>query len=81
MFEGRLTRLDNFTGLGLDKQLPVVQVSENKLEATKGLSEVQGVLVEEVISLSLELGMLLLLEDEDNVSSDSIGLHKAQVGQ
>lgn len=70
-----LTRLDNFTRVGFDEQLPAVQMSEHNLEATKGLGEGQGVLVEEVIALSLELGMLLLLKDEDYVASDGIRLY------
>jgi hypothetical protein len=56
-----LTRLDDFTRVGLDEQLPAVQMSKNILEATKGFSEGQGMLIEEVIALSLELGVLLLL--------------------
>jgi hypothetical protein len=60
--------------------LSVIQVSQNKLEATKRLSEGQGVLVEEVITLSLELGMLLLLEHKNDVSSHSIRLHIRKIG-
>jgi hypothetical protein len=50
-------------------------VSENKLEATQRFSQGQCVLVEEVIALPLELGMLLLLENKDDISSDSVRLH------
>lgn len=47
---------------------------ENKLEPTESLSQRQCVLIKKVITLSLELGVILLLEDEYNVSSDSIRL-------
>jgi hypothetical protein len=77
---GSHTRLDNFTRIRFDEQLSVIQVSQNKLEATKRLSEGQGVLVEEVITLSLELGMLLLLEHKNDVSSHSIRLHIRKIG-
>ena len=56
-----LTRLDNFARIGLDEQLPAVQMSQNILEATQGFGEGQCVLIEEVVALPLELGMLLLL--------------------
>jgi hypothetical protein len=73
-----LTRFDNFTRVGLDEQLPAVQMSKNILEAAERFSEGQGMLIEEVIALSLELGVLLLLKDEDYVSSDRIRLHNKQ---
>jgi hypothetical protein len=69
------TRLHNFARVRFDQQLPVIQVSQNKLEATQRFSQGQCVLVEEVIALSLELGMLLLLENKDDISSGSIRLH------
>lgn len=79
--KGRLTRLDDFARVGLDEQLPAVQMSQNILEATQGLGQGQGVLVEEVIALPLEFGVLLLLEDKDYVSSDGIRLHTAQASR
>ena len=47
---------------------------KNKLEPTESLSQRQGVLIKEIIALSLEFGVILLLEDKYNVSSDSIRL-------
>jgi len=41
---------------------------QHKLEATKSLGKREGVLIEEVITLSLELGMILLLEHKNNVT-------------
>jgi hypothetical protein len=47
---------------------------KNKLEPAESLSQRQGVLIKEIIALSLEFGVILLLEDEYNVSGDSIRL-------
>ena len=51
-------------------------MGQNKLEAAERFSQGQSVLIEEVLALSFELGMLLLLEDKDDVSRDSIRLHR-----
>ena len=48
---------------------------KNKLEPTESLSQRQGVLIKEIIALSLEFGVILLLKDEYNVSGDSVRLH------
>lgn len=55
---------------------------DSKLESTESFSEGEGVFHEEIISLSLELGMFFLLKDKDNISSDTIRLDsdKKQVG-
>lgn len=70
-----LTRFDYFARVGLDEKLPAIQMSQNILEAAQCFGEGQGVLIEEVVALSLELGVLLLLEDKDYVSSEGIRLH------
>jgi hypothetical protein len=73
-----LTRLNNFTRVGLDEQLPAAQMSKNILEPAERFSEGQGMVIEEVIALYLEFGVLLMLKDKDYVSSDRIRLHKKQ---
>lgn len=47
---------------------------KNKLEPTESLCQRQGVLIKEIITLSLEFRVILQLEDKYNVSSDSIRL-------
>ena len=75
-WEGQiLTRLDNLPRVRLDEELPSIQMGQDEPEATKSLGETQSVFIEEVLTLSLELGMFFLLENKDYISSDCIRLH------
>ena len=49
-------------------------MGQDELEPTKSFSERYGMLIEEIIALSLELRVFLLLDDKYNVSSNSVRL-------
>lgn len=66
--------LDDFTGLALDHHLPSVQMLDNPLEAAKGLVQAEGLGNEEVGTLPLEGVVLLLLDDEVDVTGLHVGL-------
>lgn len=66
--------LDDFTGLALDHHLPSVQMLDNPLEAAKGLVEAECLGNEEVGTLPLEGVVLLLLDDEVDVTCLHVGL-------
>ena len=53
-------------------------MSQDKLEPTESFCKREGVLDKEIISLSLELWVLLLLNDEHYISSDCIRLFSNQ---
>ena len=69
-----VTWLDNLPGTGFDEKLPFVQMGQDKLEPTEGFCKREGMLHKEIISLSLELWVLLLLNDEHYITSDCIRL-------
>ena len=69
-----LTWLNDLARVRFNKQLPVIQMCQHKLEATESLGKRKGMLVKDIITLSLELGMILLLEDENNVTCNCIRL-------
>ena len=73
-----VTWLDNLPGTGFDEKLPFVQMGQDKLEPTEGFCKREGMLHKEIISLSLELWVLLLLNDEHDITSDCIRLFSNQ---
>jgi len=47
---------------------------QHKLEATESLSKREGMLIEDIITLSLELGMNFLLENKNDITCNCIRL-------
>lgn len=54
---------------------------QHKLEATQRFGEGESMFIEKIITLSLKLGMLFLLEDKHNITGDTVRLqtHKQLV--
>lgn len=66
--DGQGRKETNLSGLGLDDEGATVEVGDGELEAAEGVDEGNLLLHEEVGALADEEGMLLLLEDEDEVA-------------
>lgn len=70
------TWLDDFPRVSFDEKLPAIQMGEYELKSTESFSEGQCVLHKQIITLSLELGVVLLSQNKHYIPSDSIWLQK-----
>mmetsp|Transcript_21224 Transcript_21224/g.43485 ORF Transcript_21224/g.43485 Transcript_21224/m.43485 type:complete len:349 (-) Transcript_21224:1238-2284(-) len=66
--------LDDFTGFALDYELSAVQMLDDPLKAAKGLVETYSLGNEQIGTLALEGVVLLLLDDEVDITSLHVGL-------
>lgn len=62
------TRLDDFSGYNDDVQCPLVQVLDSKLSTSQCRQQINLGLAVQVVSLSLESRVLLLLDRDDDIS-------------
>jgi hypothetical protein len=69
----QITRLDDLTGENLDNEDTVIQVRDLDLATGKSSDQVNLGIVEQIIAVTLGAVVLLLLQDNDNITGDGTG--------